>query len=169
MEHSPFQQDTQKDRADRDTAKRLVKEFNLQVNHQAYHYQGNFYGQLDRHSFPLVLFDLYGYVIIESECELNIKTDITETVHIPDGISQIRGYIKYSHEPKGIKNYQEQVKKEEIHRKIPIKLRKLQKEKNKIEQQLLDNEKIIGFGIEKFRENLQTRLKIINTIQLLEK
>lgn len=163
MEHSPFQQDKEKERANGDTAKRLTKEFNLCVSHQAYHYQGNFYGQLDRHSYPLVLFDLYGYVVIDSERELSIKADLTETVHIPDGISKMRGYVKYPFEPKSIKNYQEQVKKEQIHRKISPRLRKLQKEKNKIEQQLLDNEKIIGFGVEIFRESLHTQLKIINT------
>ena len=43
-------------------ADNLCKEFNLNVSHDRYHTDGTFYNLLD--GFPGVLFDLYGYVII---------------------------------------------------------------------------------------------------------
>lgn len=49
-------------------ASNLCKEFGLSVNHTRYHTDGTFYNLLN--GFPGVLFDLYGYVIINHVADM---------------------------------------------------------------------------------------------------
>lgn len=162
--HSPFQKE-ELNRASMDTSIRLIAEFNLVVGHGAYHYAGDFYGQISRfeNKYPVVLFDVYGYIIIESEHEFRSKMNVNETIHVPGGISRMIKHIKYSHEPMGIKNYEiDKNKAIKKYKNYNIKLSKLQKEKDSIEQLLLRNKNIVGHQIERFREYQENKLKNIN-------
>ena len=161
--HSPFV-DENVDKASHDTAKRLLKEFNLDAGHGAYHYAGDWFGQLDRFTdkYPVVLFDIYGYIIIASEHEMISKMEVSETIHVQGGISRRSDHVKYSHEPIGIKNYKKDLTKAQKKFQGSPKLTKLKKSRDQIEKLLLLNKDITGFQIEQFRVNQEKKLAAIN-------
>jgi hypothetical protein len=74
------------------TARALVKKWNLPVEHALYRKTGDWYHQLER--FPGALLDENGYVIFESEAEYRScpELKIRQDVGCPDGISKIPGY-----------------------------------------------------------------------------
>jgi len=109
-EHSPFISES-RNKADHNTAKKLVEEFNLNVKSCGYHYEGNFYNEIELYTYPIAFLDLYGYIIINSEHELKTKMDVGKRVHKFGGISRMNNYILYPQEPIGIEKYQEIIKK----------------------------------------------------------
>lgn len=86
-------------------AEKLIKEFNLNVTSGEYATDGTWY-QLPK-SYPTVLFDLYGYIIISSHRLLETLPyiHITKYINIHEGIHILSDYQKYKHEPKSIQDY----------------------------------------------------------------
>ena len=94
------------ERADNDIAERLIDELKLMfIGSARYHYAGDFYNLPN--AYPFVLFDSYGYIIINSERELVCKLEVKKRVHIPKGICRLSTYIKYPFIPKCLKNEHE--------------------------------------------------------------
>lgn len=103
-EHSPFINESS-NRAKPGTARKLVKEFGLDVRSQGYHYEGDFYGPPETYEYPIAFFDLYGHVIINTEHELRSKMDVTKRVHKAGGICKMNIYTKYPYVPENIIDY----------------------------------------------------------------
>jgi 5-methylcytosine-specific restriction enzyme A len=74
------------------TAKSLMRDWNVDVEHGLYNWCGKWYHRLER--FPAALFDENGYVRFESEkAYVNCpQLRLSKDCGCPDGISQIDGY-----------------------------------------------------------------------------
>lgn len=85
--------------SERITAKKLQALWGIDAAHALYFKDGNWYHNLTE--FPGVLFDPNGYVIFNSLDEytnspyLNINRTKNQ-LHVPNGISQIPGYVRFS-------------------------------------------------------------------------
>lgn len=133
-----FSYETEIKNVPNDIAEKLTKEFNLNAKHSRYHVDGAQYSLL--YKYPAILFDLYGYVIINSKNE--IRRYITKKINFADGIHCLPGYKKFPHTPKSIENYQEQIK-ENILRKeqeTKIKNEKLLRLRNIMKKYIDNNE-----------------------------
>ncbi|MFZ3166333.1 MAG: hypothetical protein WA130_01875 [Candidatus Methanoperedens sp.] len=117
-----FSYETEIKQIDPKIAEKLNIEFNLNAKHSRYHIDGTFYNPLD--GYPAVLFDLYGYIFLESEED--IKKFETERINIHRGIHTLKNYIKYSKVPKSIEDY-EMIIKEKKKKDEKIKEEKLKK------------------------------------------
>lgn len=111
-----FSYETEIKVTDKKIAEKLIKEFNLNVNYARYHVDGTWYNLLE--DYPAVLFDMYGYIIIKSENDLKGHILETKKINIHCGISNLPEYKKFSHIPKSIENYEEQIKIKEQEDKI---------------------------------------------------
>ena len=114
-DYTAFTYETEIVKVDNDIADQLVSELKLVfVGSARYHVNGNFYNLPN--AYPFVLFDLWGYVIIESEHELKCKLDVKKKVHIPKGIRKLKNYTDYKSIPKCLKAQHEieRIKKEKL-------------------------------------------------------
>lgn len=75
----------------------LKQEFNLTANDVRYHVDGTYYHNVTE--FPAILFDLYGYIILNSQTE-NRNIIFTKTINARMGISNLPEYKQYHHTPK---------------------------------------------------------------------
>ena len=76
-------------------AKRLVKEWGLQVSHALYHKGGTFYENLKR--FPGALCDPHGCIVFRTEEEYRDSPylEIGRKLNVRGGISNVPGYRRY--------------------------------------------------------------------------
>ena len=82
------------DSANQVTGRRLNEEWSVGAKHALYREDGKWYHQLNR--FPGALFDAKGYLVFETEEAYRTSGDlqITQDVHVPQGISSIAGYVR---------------------------------------------------------------------------
>ena len=115
--YTEFTYETEMIKADNDIADKLVVELQLCfVGSARYHVDGAFYNL--PLAYPFVLFDLYGYVVIQSSHELKCKADVKKKVHISKGIHNLQGYKGYKFVPECLK---------EVHERRKIEKEKLDK------------------------------------------
>lgn len=87
--------------AKRIDAKGLIKKWKVDVRHGLYNRDGKWFHLLKE--FPGAFFDATGYIVFDSQsdyekCKNIIIYNETNTTSVPDGISQIPGYIYVSSE-----------------------------------------------------------------------
>lgn len=100
--YSEFTYETEIEKIDYDIADKLVEELKMIfIGSARYHIDGTFYNL--PLAYPIILFDLYGYVFIESEYELKCKADVKKKIHISNGIHNLKDYVKYKFIPKCLK------------------------------------------------------------------
>ena len=76
-------------------AKRLIKEWGVQVDHALYHRDGTFFENLNR--FPGALCDPHGCVVFRTEKEYRDSQylDIGRKLNVRGGISKMPGYRRF--------------------------------------------------------------------------
>ena len=82
-------------------AQQLLQEFNLNAKEAHYHIDGTYYG--GNIGYPLILFDLYGYIILNSQTE-NRNIKFTKTINVHMGISNLPEYRYYPNSPICLEN-----------------------------------------------------------------
>jgi hypothetical protein len=76
------------------TGRQVNQEWEVGARHALYHHEGQWYHQLLR--FPGALFDCNGYILFETRDVFRNCSylNITQDVHIPQGIAAIPGYVR---------------------------------------------------------------------------
>jgi 5-methylcytosine-specific restriction enzyme A len=72
----------------------LNKEWGVEAQHALYNRPGTWFHLLER--FPGALFDDTGYVLFETRAEYEKCSDVRigKELHVPSGISAMRGYVR---------------------------------------------------------------------------
>ncbi len=92
----------------------LRKEFNINVKESHYGVDGTWYEKPKE--FPVVFFDLYGYIIISSKHMLRSLTTVTKYVNIREGIHSLKEYKKFNHIPNNV-NFNKLIEESELRKK----------------------------------------------------
>ncbi len=140
--HGEFTYGTEITKFPSNIAKQLVKEFNLNVNDQHCVVDGNWY-QIPS-AYPVVLFDIRGYLIIQSKDNLKEFGNhiiIKEMMNICNGIHKLSGYVKFSNIPKTFDDYKEEIELNQLknEKNQEIKNEKFLKLQNIMKKSCLDN------------------------------
>lgn len=82
-------------RTPRNTARRLCKEWNINVRHALYHRDGKWYNNLDR--FPGCLMDPDGFILFRTRDEYlsHPGLSVKQQTNVPDSISALSEYVRF--------------------------------------------------------------------------
>jgi len=93
---------------DKKTAYNLNKEFNLNLSCAHYNVDGTWFPKPE--SYPVALFDMNGYLIMQSSIDCHGgNIIITKYLNIRKGINHLNGYVRFNHSPQSIENYDNQI------------------------------------------------------------